>query len=140
MAEDKKTEQEQPDELRVPSDEEMKGWQIDPVDEGPAPVTGTLTEGRAKALRKRVDEARTDAADESGVGIKPAMSEEELRAAGVGVDLPTEAASEDPKGIAYNDGTTLEGRLEQRRQEGTVGKRTSNGDGGSPEGNSAPNP
>lgn len=124
--EDQNIEQEQ--DLPTPSDEEMKGWRVDPPDEGPAPVTGVLPKARAKTLRKRVEEAR----GLTGDGIKPAMSTEELRAAGVGIDLPTEAASEDPKGIAYADGTTLEERLERRYQERTQGSEGLNDEGGAP--------
>ena len=47
-----------------------------------------------------------DEGDDQG-GIKPSMSEAELRAAGVRIDVPSEGASSNPRRLRYADGEGL---------------------------------
>jgi hypothetical protein len=108
---------------KMPTDEEMRGWIIDVPDEGPGPKVSDkpLSPARAKALKARVEQARKDQ-KRDGAGIAPRMSQEQLRSAGVRIDLPTEAASAEPKDIRYADGTTLVERLRARKEARLAGK------------------
>ena len=54
----------------------------------------------ARRLRSRNRKTR-------GAEIKDAMTERELRDAGVAIDLPTEAASPNPQPLRYSDGTSI---------------------------------
>ena len=99
----------------LPTDEEMRRWSIESPEDGPEePVDSEPMTPEEFARHKAwlAERFEADKRDASGVG--PRMSQEQIRAAGVRIDLPTEAASGDPKDIAYADGSTLSERLDAR--------------------------
>jgi len=73
----------------------------------------TLAKADAEFAKRRREEA--ERMGESGrpldepddQGIKPVMTEDEMREAGVVIDLPSEGASSDPKPLRYSDGKGL---------------------------------
>ena len=90
---------------RKPPDDEMRGGMIEPPD--------TYADWHGNDEQVSAEETV----------ILRSMTETQIRDAGLRIDLPTEAASPDPQGIAYTDGTTLEERLDRRYEERRGGAR-----------------
>jgi hypothetical protein len=111
------------DERDIPTEEVMRTWSIEPPDE----IGEPLSDIDAAAHRKRIEAARkreaTEMREEEPGEVKPAMSTEEIEAAGASADIPTEAAAAEPGDITYSDGSTLLERLRARKEESTSMRR-----------------
>jgi hypothetical protein len=117
------------DERDIPTEEVMRTWSIEPPDDWGwhDEIGEPLSDIDAAAHRKRIEAARkreaTEMREEEPGEVKPAMSTEEIKAAGASADIPTEAAAAEPGDITYSDGSTLLERLRARKEESTSMRR-----------------